>query len=190
MRVPTISMAISGGGWLSGYTGTAIMRAFDDRFPDANKQHTGGLLQSLTYLAGLSGGSWPVMSLATNNFPSINELIADWHVDIDRFVNPPNDSIYAANDTVIFEQIATKYKAGFNISITDLTGRSFGYGFAPPPDGGMNVTLSGVRKLSNFQNYSMPMPLFQAARLTKDDAQFFGIKVPFWNSSLVCSIPP
>ncbi len=37
-RTPTIGMAISGGGWLSAMTGTAILRAIDDRFAPSVKE--------------------------------------------------------------------------------------------------------------------------------------------------------
>jgi lysophospholipase len=52
-HVPTLGMAISGGGYRSGYTGTGVMRALDSRLPAANEEKTGGLLQSLTYLTGV-----------------------------------------------------------------------------------------------------------------------------------------
>lgn len=184
--VPVIGMAISGGGWASSLTGTGALRAFDARFSDAIDQRTGGLLQSLTYFAGLSGGAWPPMSLATYNFPTVNDMVADWHTDIDRLFNQPNNSIYAANATSLFADIAAKFEAGFDVSVSDYLGRGFGYEFLPPPNGGLNVTLSSVRNLSNFENYSMPMPIFQAARLTEDDIEFFGFKVPYANASLVC----
>jgi lysophospholipase len=186
--VPTISMAISGGGWLSANTGVGVLRAFDSRFPDALDQRTGGLLQSMTYIAGLSGGAWPGMSLATYNFPSVNDLVADWHPEIDRLFNPPNNSIYAANSTSLITDIVAKRKAGFNVSVPDYLGRAFAYEFTPPPHGGINVTLSGIRNLSNFQNFSMPMPIFQATRLTDDDIRFYDVEVPYSNSSIVrCS---
>lgn len=59
-KVPTIAYAISGGGWLSALTGAGGMRALDGRFEPAVEAGTGGLLQTLTYMAGLSGGSWPI----------------------------------------------------------------------------------------------------------------------------------
>ncbi|KAJ9641659.1 hypothetical protein H2204_002721 [Knufia peltigerae] len=182
--VPVIGMAISGGGWASSLTGTGALRAFDGRFSDAIDQRTGGLLQSLTYFAGLSGGAWPPMSLATYNFPTVNDMVANWHTDIDRLFNQPNNSMYAANDTVIFEDIGAKFQAGFDVGVSDYLGLGFGYEFLPPPNGGLNVTLSSVRNLSNFVNHSMPMPIFQAARLTDDDIKFFGFKVPYANASL------
>ncbi|KAG9793246.1 Lysophospholipase 1 [Exophiala dermatitidis] len=181
--VPTISMAISGGGWGSAMTGIGILRAFDARFADAINEQTGGLLQSMTYIAGLSGGSWPVMSLSTYNFPSINDLVANWHTDIDR--STANNTVYAANTTSLFMDVAAKYEAGFNVSVPDYLGRSFSYEFLPPPNGGLNITLSSITNLSNFKNHSMPMPLFQANRLTDDDIEFFGIKVPYGNSSII-----
>ncbi|KAJ9607997.1 hypothetical protein H2200_008076 [Cladophialophora chaetospira] len=183
-NIPTISMAISGGGWGSGLTATGALRAFDARFPDAVKQKTGGLLQSLTYLSGLSGGAWPVMSLATNDFPSINDMVASWHTEIDRFNNPPNNSRYAGNFSTLFYDVADKLEAGFNVSVTDFLGRDFGYEFLPQPRAGLNATLSGIANLPHFKNHSMPMPMFQANRLTYDDVEFFGVKVPYYNSSI------
>lgn len=186
---PVIAMAISGGGYSSSLTGTGILRAFDSRFPDAIDQRTGGLLQSMTYLVALSGGAWPPMSLATYNFPTINDMVADWHTSVDRLFNPPSNSSYAANSTSLLLDVAAKYKAGFNISVSDYEGRAFAYEFVPPPHGGINVTLSGVQNLSNFQNYSMPMPMFQAARITDDDIEWYGLPVPYANASLVCCSP-
>lgn len=185
--VPVIGMAISGGGWASSLTGTGALRAFDARFSDAIDQRTGGILQSLSYFAGLSGGAWPPMSLATYNFPTINDMVANWHTDIDRLFNQPNNTIYAANSTSMFTDVYAKYKAGFAVSVSDYMGIGFGYEFLPPPHAGVNVTLSGVRSLSNFQNHSMPMPIFQAARLSDDDIEFYGMKIPYANSSLVKS---
>jgi lysophospholipase len=37
-KIPTIGMAISGGGWSSGFTGTGALRAFDDRFAPSVEQ--------------------------------------------------------------------------------------------------------------------------------------------------------
>lgn len=61
---PVIGMCISGGGWASAITGIGALRAFDARQPASVAAGTGGLLQSMTYLSGLSGGAWPVTSLA------------------------------------------------------------------------------------------------------------------------------
>lgn len=55
-NVPTIGLAISGGGSTSGIGGLGIWQAFDEGYKPAVEAGTGGIAQSLTYLTGLSGG--------------------------------------------------------------------------------------------------------------------------------------
>jgi lysophospholipase len=62
--VPILGLAISGGGYVSEFTGTGALRALDARLESARQQRTGDLLQSLTYMSGLSGGSFPSLSFA------------------------------------------------------------------------------------------------------------------------------
>ena len=60
-NVPVVGMAISGGGSQSGMNGLGIWQAFDDRYEPSVKAGTGGLVQCLSYLTGLSGGAiWSV----------------------------------------------------------------------------------------------------------------------------------
>lgn len=56
-NMPTLGFANSGGGSRSAFSGIGGLRAFDSQLPSAVHAKTGGLLQSLTYFAGLSGGS-------------------------------------------------------------------------------------------------------------------------------------
>ena len=75
--LPNIGIAISGGGYRAMLTGAGVLEAFDSRTPNATSDgQLGGLLQSATYLSGLSGGSWLVGSLYTNNFTSVNSILA------------------------------------------------------------------------------------------------------------------
>lgn len=56
--------------------GAGGFAAFDSRTPNStNTGHIGGLLQSATYVAGLSGGGWLVGSIYTNNFTSVQSII-------------------------------------------------------------------------------------------------------------------
>jgi len=74
--LPNIGIAVSGGGYRAMLNGAGVVQAFDNRTPNAtNAGQLGGLLQSSTYLAGLSGGSWLVGSLYTNNFSSISDIL-------------------------------------------------------------------------------------------------------------------
>ena len=55
-----IALAISGGGYRSMLTGAGVILALDDRYPNSSLC-LNGLLQSTSYIAGISGGSWLVM---------------------------------------------------------------------------------------------------------------------------------
>ena len=50
----------------------------------------------MTYLSGLSGSAWLAMSLLTNNFPMIDDMVATWHFEIDSLIGVTNDICYAA----------------------------------------------------------------------------------------------
>lgn len=74
--LPNIGIAFSGGGYRALMNGAGCLAAFDSRTPDSTAAgHIGGLLQSATYIAGLSGGSWLVGSIYTNNFTSVQSII-------------------------------------------------------------------------------------------------------------------
>jgi lysophospholipase len=52
--------------------GAGAIAAWDSRSPGSNDTgNLGGLLQSATYLSGLSGGGWLVGSIFTNNFTTV-----------------------------------------------------------------------------------------------------------------------
>lgn len=87
---------------------------------------TGGILQSMTYLSGLSGGSWPVISLATHNNPTIQDMVGYWHTN-DSATDAAKDTAHRATSATIFEQIVPKFEAGFNVSLMDYLGRGFAY---------------------------------------------------------------
>ena len=183
-NVPTIAMAISGGGWASALTGVGAMRAFDDRLTAATTQGTGGLLQSLTYLAGLSGGSFPVLSSVLYDFPTIDELVANWHVQINS-LEATNTTAYAADPTTLVEQIAKKYEAGFNISFPDYLGRAVAYEFIPGANGGLNVTFSSHVNSAKFVAHQMAFPILQTGEITAGDATYFNVSEPTANSTIV-----
>ena len=126
VNVPTLGLAISGGGYASGFTATAAMRALDNRLPAANEQKTGGLLQAMTYISGLSGGSFPTLSFAANNFPTADEIVQIWQPEYTRF-NVNETTQYAATNADIFGEIAQKAEAGFSIGMPDYFGIGFGY---------------------------------------------------------------
>lgn len=67
----TIAVAISGGGFRAMLIGAGFLTALDERTP--GNCHLGGILQSSTYIAGISGGLWIVV----NNLLNDDEPMAD-----------------------------------------------------------------------------------------------------------------
>jgi lysophospholipase len=76
-NIPNIGIAMSGGGYRALLNGAGAIAAFDSRTSNStSKGHLGGLLQSTTYLSGLSGGSWLVGSIYMNNFTTVQTIVS------------------------------------------------------------------------------------------------------------------
>ena len=76
--LPNIGIAISGGSYRALLNGAGALAAWDSRSDESETAgNLGGLLQSATYMSGLSGGSWLVGSLYTNNFMSVQDSLRD-----------------------------------------------------------------------------------------------------------------
>lgn len=75
--LPNIAIAFSGGGYRALTNGAGALSAFDSRTPGSTgANQLGGLLQSATYIAGLSGGAWLVGSIYVNNFTTVTNIIS------------------------------------------------------------------------------------------------------------------
>lgn len=73
--LPNIGIATSGGGYRALMNGGGALQAFDSRTTNSSLSgHLGGILQSATYLTGLSGGSWLVGTIYLNNFTDVTSL--------------------------------------------------------------------------------------------------------------------
>ena len=62
-NAPNIALAFSGGGLRAALTGAGAIQAFDSREQSGKPSSLEGLLDSTTYIAGLSGGGWLVGSI-------------------------------------------------------------------------------------------------------------------------------
>lgn len=97
--LPNIAIAVSGGGYRACLNGGGAVQAFDSREINSTAAgHLGGLLQSATYLAGLSGGGWLVGSIYVNNFTTITGLLDNnaspvWQFGNSIFEGPASGSI-------------------------------------------------------------------------------------------------
>ena len=72
-----------------------------------------GFLQSNTYIAGLSGGSWLIGAIAVHDFATIDTMRNDyWHLE-DNLVAPAGLVAKVEFYTEIYDQVAQKADAGF-----------------------------------------------------------------------------
>lgn len=181
--MPSLAYANSGGAWRSAFSGIGGLLALDSQTPGANEARIGGLYQSMTYISGLSGGSWPVLSTTVSDGVPIHQLVEDWMVNISRF-SANNYSPYAVPYTALFEQIAGKAEAGFNVSVSDFLGRAFAYEFFP-----QNTTFSSVTGQSTFLNYEIPFPILVTAGMNTSTRTEDGLYYPTEHAAKVFPEP-
>lgn len=60
---PVVGLSVSGGGTQSGIGGLGVWQAYDARYQPAVDARTGGLVQVLSYITGLSGGGAVTVAL-------------------------------------------------------------------------------------------------------------------------------
>lgn len=168
--LPNIGLAFSGGGYRALLNGAGALAAFDSRTSGSDAAgHLGGLLQSSTYIAGLSGGSWLVGSIFMNDFTSVEAIMdnsdersAIWHFDMPITMGPDADKGPMEYLGGLMEQITSKEEAHFETSLTDLWGRALSFQLISPVDGGPGDTFSSISKNKDFAAGSTPMPIFVA----------------------------
>lgn len=98
-NLPNVGLAFSGGGYRAMLHGAGLYNAFDSRNSTSVAQGTGGIVQLASYMAGLSGGSWFVGSVAINDFPTTFELRDLWDLSnnlVSTSTRPAPASIDAA----------------------------------------------------------------------------------------------
>lgn len=185
-----LALAFSGGGNRAMLNAGGAIAALDNRTAGASENGLGGILQSATYIAGLSGGSWALGSLIFQDWPSIDELVFEDPYDVwnltqgasminssntiglywDFITNNYNSTLTHVSfwntpiDKGIGSDLSGKSQAGFPVSITDVWGRALGHKLFPKgTDNWMDsATWSGIRNTTSFANHEMPFPLITA----------------------------
>ncbi|KAF4452093.1 putative lysophospholipase (lpl) [Fusarium austroafricanum] len=165
--LPNIAIAASGGGYRALMNGAGFISAADSR--NNKSGPISGLLQSSTYLAGLSGGGWLVGSIFANNFSSIPDLQAGnsgvWGFDRSIIKGPKHSGISILNTAGYWNDIkdAVDDKAeGWETTITDYWGRALSYQLVNASKGGEAYTFSSIADTSNFKNADTPLPILVA----------------------------
>lgn len=166
-NLPNIGIAVSGGGYRALMNGAGILTGMDSRTSGSTGPGgLGGLLQSATYLTGLSGGGWLVGSLYANNFTAVQDILDNtsvWQFQNTIFGGPFSGVV----DTVeywtdIYDQVSGKSDAGFQTSVTDYWGRALSYQLVGAANGGPAYTWSSIAQEANFLNGNLPMPMLVA----------------------------
>ncbi|PNS21739.1 Lysophospholipase 1 [Sphaceloma murrayae] len=177
-QLPNIGIALSGGGYRALLTGAGVLSAFDDRtrHNSTSAGSLAGLLQSTTYLAGLSGGSWAVGSLYINNFTSVQDILdrnqnvsgsgSLWKFENSVFEGPDTGAIQllstASYYQTLVDQVSGKSDAGYNTTVTDYWGRGLSFQLINASAGGPEYTFSSIARQSWFTSGAAPMPLIVA----------------------------
>ncbi|GBL47878.1 hypothetical_protein [Candidozyma auris] len=177
-----LATAFSGGGYRAMFVGAGELAAIDARSEDSP---VAGILQSSTYIAGLSGGAWLLGSVAVQDWPEVvtlrdsmwNNTDANSIVDTSDFLGLAWAAItnsYSklithvrywknANGTGIGDDIKAKEDAGFYTTITDVWGRALAHQLFPSVDNYFDsVVWSDLQESSGFKNHTMPFPLVSA----------------------------
>lgn len=164
----TIGLAFSGGGYRSMLTGAGSIQALDSRYRPSLSRALGGILQSSSYITGLSGGSWLVGTLIFNDWMTVDELLYGkgtevpiWDLE-DSIFNPNGINVFrtASYYTNIGTGVMAKSRE-FRTTLTDIWGRTLAHQFMPF-EGGENVTWSSMTELPSFQDHNVPYPIVLA----------------------------
>ncbi|KAI9815945.1 MAG: Lysophospholipase 1 [Pycnora praestabilis] len=167
--LPNVAFAASGGGYRALMNGAGAISAFDNRTANATaKGQLGGLLQSCTYVAGLSGGGWLVGSIYTNNFSTVSSLQGQasgsvWEFGNSIFEGPSQGGIQLLNSAQyydnIYDAVQAKNDNGFNTTITDYWGRALSFQLVNASNGGPGYTFSSIADDPQFASGEIPMPI-------------------------------
>lgn len=163
-RSLTIGLAFSGGGYRAMLAGAGQLAALDSRTDNATNAGLGGLLQSSTYLVGLSGGNWLVGTIAMNNFTSVQDILEGGKIwDLEHsMINPGGWNLVKTYKYYkgINDDLDDKRNAGFDVSLTDTWGRALSNQFfANTSNAGAGLTWSTITNASVFTDYDMPFPI-------------------------------
>ncbi|KAG0680622.1 Lysophospholipase 1 [Pichia californica] len=156
-----VGLSFSGGGFRALFTGAGEIMALDSR--TTYNSSLKGLLDSSTYIAGLSGGSILLSTLAFNNWTSVENLIDDNSTSIWNTTHSPisKDLSYWKE---LLAEVEPKKEAGYEITLLDIYGRILSrYMFEQDDDSyGLNTLWSDLKYSAPFQDYEIPFPIISA----------------------------
>ncbi|OAV93584.1 hypothetical protein PTTG_12089 [Puccinia triticina 1-1 BBBD Race 1] len=177
LTLPNVGLALSGGGPRAALIGASMVHALDDRNPDAVRAGTGGIIQLVNYITGLSGGSWFTGSWSTSNFPDVRELVSTWKLQQD---NQPLDWETVKKYPPAVKIAREKANAGFPASLVDVWSLMVGKHFLNAPDYGKSVLFNSIRDVPAFQNYDAPFPIIVATSRGEKGRSNINLQTPIY----------
>jgi lysophospholipase len=175
-RAPKLGVAISGGSFRSFLNAAGILSAMDKRLPEAVEAGTGGLLQSMSYIAGESGGAWLLGAWYSQGLPTLNQMLHNIHLNESIVFPGGSEDLPFFGEVVSSTLRATAEKTanGFNVSLADIYAGLISQSILPgraevPFDTAMSggLTLSALSQVEAVQNFSAPIPIMIS--LQKDE---------------------
>ncbi|RKP29532.1 lysophospholipase [Metschnikowia bicuspidata] len=163
-----VGLAFSGGGYRAMLSGAGQLAALDNRTTGAHEHALGGLLQSASYITGLSGGSWLVGSLVLNNFAAVQDVVDGlapiWNLE-KSILNTSGFDVFKIYNycKTLYREVESKWIAGFDISLTDIWSRALSrYLFESNNNYDASLSWSDITTLDAFLNHEMPFPIVVA----------------------------
>ncbi|BEI82122.1 hypothetical protein CcaverHIS002_0212820 [Cutaneotrichosporon cavernicola] len=186
-RTPVIGIAMSGGGY----------RAMITTMGQVQGLQSSGWMDAVSYISGLSGGSWAATTYVANggrNASDLNENVWDLGTDLISGPAGGKDAFY----TRLAELVKAKADLGFPVQITDIWGLSIANHVLPldfRTDTSPNFTISKLAaNVPAFANGNLPMPIIVAAEIPHTTAaaaktaplyEFTPFEFGTWDSSNV-----
>ncbi|OCF45536.1 hypothetical protein I317_00438 [Kwoniella heveanensis CBS 569] len=165
-RTPIIGYAISGGGYRSMITGLGGLMGLMPNSPEAVAAGTGGWSDAITYMAGLSGGSWATGSWIANGGMLPLDLLKNiWSLD-SNLIYPDNDKFYFYSNLI--GQVDAKRETGLPAQLTDYWALALSEQLLPMEyrmKGHPDLTISQLPEVvPKLGNGELPMPIIIASQ--------------------------
>ena len=181
-KPPIFGIAFSGGGFRASLNAASMYYALDER---AQITPGSGIFQSLSYMTGLSGGSWFVGAVSIHDFPTADKLVSNvWNYFQREPLSASQGLSWLQYWLLITARVKAKRDAGFPVSAVDYWTNII----APCVLGSsaIEASWSAVQNTSAFQAKRMPYPIITF--VGKKDSKNVGINSNVVRYGLAISI--
>lgn len=164
-RTPVIALALSGGGYRAMINGLGMTQGLMEESLESTNAGTGGWLDAVSYMGGLSGGSWATGSFIANGGMLPTDLVQNV-LDLDSNLIFPDDGKTSFYYNML-SNVRAKAGEGFPTAITDYWALALGNHLLPKQwrlDTSPNITFSALlNNIPQLQNAQLPVPIIIAA---------------------------